>query len=85
MPKIVFYLAVTLLYYKVKIKGRSQGHGSKLPSAAKSNKSYYQSKVGVCNQWPYADNCTDAVDQLLFVYIYFVDGALHSCRPESVP
>ena len=47
---------------KVKVKGQGQGHGSRsnvwhaaieirgsaLPSAAKSNKSHYQSKVFVC-------------------------------------
>ena len=38
-------------------------------SAAKSNNPYYQSKVFICNQWAYADNQADAVDQLLIFYL----------------
>ncbi len=39
--------------------------GSALPSAAKSNRGHYQSKVFVGNQWACAGDCADAVDQLL--------------------
>ena len=43
--------------------------GSALPSAAKSNWSHYQSNfqgvcLCVCNQWAYADNRADAINQL---------------------
>ncbi len=71
MPKIVFYITVTLLQGQgqrsgsrsnVRVKVTSQGQmsrstfrcaavdirGSALPSAAKSNRSHYQSKVIVC-------------------------------------
>ncbi len=36
---------------------------SALPSAAKNNKSYYQSEVFVCNQGAYTDNSAYAVDR----------------------
>ena len=39
-----------------------------LPSAAKSIRSHYQSKVFVCKQGAYTDNSADAVDRLL-IYI----------------
>ncbi len=42
--------------------------GSALPSAAKGNRSHYQSsgiRLCVCDQWAYAGNCADAVDRLL--------------------
>ncbi len=41
--------------------------------SAKSNKPHYQSKVFVCNQWAYAGNRTDVVDQLL---IHIIDKKL---------
>ncbi len=43
--------------------------GSALPSAAKSNRSHYQSKVMVCNQSACAVNCAEAVDRLLITTI----------------
>ncbi len=44
--------------------------GSTLPSAAKGNRyrGHYQSscvRLSVCDQWAYAGNCADTVDQLL--------------------
>ena len=67
------YLA---LRSKVRVKVKDQGQisgmqvvvvirGSALQSVAKSNNPYYHSKVCVCNQWAYVDNCADAVDWLL--------------------
>ena len=44
--------------------------GSALRSAAKSNRSHYQSsgvRLCVCNQWAYAGNCADTVDRLLIM------------------
>ena len=65
----------------VKVKGQGKGQrsrsnfrraavnirGSALPSAVKGNKSHCQSKLFVCNHWPYANNCTDVVDRLLII------------------
>ena len=49
--------------------------GSALPSAANSYRSHYQSNgnvcLCVCNQWANADNCADAVDQLLISKIHY--------------
>ena len=51
---------------------------SALPSTVKSNKSHYQSKVCVCNQWAYADNFADAVDRLLRSDVFIKPGCLEN-------
>ncbi len=73
-----------LTCFKVKVTGQGQRQrsifkratvdirGSALPSAAKSSRSRYQSSgvhLCVCNQWAYAGNCADAVDQLLICHV----------------
>ncbi len=83
--------------FKVKVKGQGQGstiwgatvdiRGSALPSAAKSNRSHYQSsgvRVCVCNQWAYAGNCADAVDRLL-IFKLGKGGKTHYPGPVVTP
>ena len=48
----------------VEVKGQGQISGAQR-SAAKSNRSHYQSKVFVCNRGAYTDNSADVVDRLL--------------------